>query len=60
MSFAAARALQNLRAFVLRDHALELHDQSNLLVDFIAWCVVRDGHIWTPPMEETSKGGVLR
>ena len=27
MSFAAARALQNLRAFVLRDHARELHEQ---------------------------------
>ena len=27
MSFATARALQNLRAFVLRDHSLELHEQ---------------------------------
>ena len=31
MSFATARALQNLCAFVLRDHALELHEQ------FVLW-----------------------
>src|SRR5260370_35189547 len=27
MSFAAARALQNLRSFIFRDHSLELHEQ---------------------------------
>ena len=27
MSFSAARALQNLRSFILRDHSLELHEQ---------------------------------
>src|SRR5260370_41385792 len=27
MSFAAARALQNLGSFIFRDHSLELHEQ---------------------------------
>src|SRR5215470_10898067 len=42
MSFASTRALQNLGAFVLRNHPLELHEQF-ILGRRPAWCAHKQG-----------------
>src|SRR5215831_19233237 len=42
MSFASTRALQNLGAFVLRNHPLELHEQF-ILGRRTAWCAHKQG-----------------
>ena len=49
MSFAASRAFQNLRAFVLRDHSLGLHEQ------FVLWCrTARRAHRVSTPARANS------